>query len=148
MATYVRHIALVVPDLREAEAYYRSLFDMDLIGRETQLEDGRWYSLPAGMGWEEAEGVGVEVKMLALRKGDIVLALFPGPQPPGQVFAIGLAMPGEQVDGVRKRLPAEAEVLIDRSDQFNFFDRYGIRWQLVPPGNQFEMNEPLQLPLA
>jgi catechol 2,3-dioxygenase-like lactoylglutathione lyase family enzyme len=33
-----RHLALVVPDLRAAEDYYRSIFDMELIGREAELD--------------------------------------------------------------------------------------------------------------
>ncbi len=85
MNNYFRHVALVVPDLRQAEQYYLSLFDMELIGPEAELEDGKWYTLPPNKGWEEAEAAGIELGMLALRKGDIVLALFPGSAPPGQV---------------------------------------------------------------
>lgn len=140
MDHYVRHIALVVPDLREAEEYYQSLFQMELIGREAELEDGQWYTLPVGKSWDDAEAAGIELNMLALRKDDIVLAFFPGPNPSGQVFAIGLAMPSAQVAEVKKRLPADAEVLVDESEQFNFRDRYGITWQLVPPGDEFLMN--------
>jgi catechol 2,3-dioxygenase-like lactoylglutathione lyase family enzyme len=140
MKTYARHIALVVPDLREAEAYYQNLFQMELIGREAELDDGQWYTLPVGKGWEDAEAAGIELDMLALRKGDFVLALFPGPHPSGQVYAIGLAMPPEQVAEVRIQLPVEAEVILDHPEQFNFRDRYGISWQLVPPGDEFLMN--------
>ena len=52
MDTYVRHIALVVPDLPEAEAYYQSLFQMALIGREAEQEDGEWYTLPHDKSWD------------------------------------------------------------------------------------------------
>jgi catechol 2,3-dioxygenase-like lactoylglutathione lyase family enzyme len=140
MKSYLRHIALVVPDLREAEEYYQSLYQMELIGREAELDDGKWYTLPAGKSWKDAEAAGIELGMLALRKGDIVLAFFPGPHPSGQVFAIGLALPQAQVAEVKKRLPPDAEVLLDESEQFNFRDRYGIMWQLVPPGDEFLMN--------
>jgi catechol 2,3-dioxygenase-like lactoylglutathione lyase family enzyme len=140
MNRYLRHIALVVPDLREAEEYYQPLFQMELIGREAELDDGKWYTLPAGKSWEDAEAAGIELGMLALRKGDIVLAFFPGPHPSGQVFAIGLALPQAQIAEVKKRLPPEAEILLDESEQFNFRDRYGIMWQLVPPGDEFLMN--------
>lgn len=140
MNSYLRHIALVVPDLREAEEYYQSLFQMKLIGREAELNDGQWYTLPVGKSWKDAEAAGIELGMLALRKGDIVLAFFPGPHPSGQVFAIGLALPQAQVVEVKKRLPPDAEVLLDESEQFNFRDRYGIMWQLVPPGDEFLMN--------
>lgn len=140
MESYLRHIALVVPNLRQAEEYYQSLFQMELVGREAELEDGQWYTLPAGRGWEDAEAAGIELGMLALRKGDVVLALFPGQVQRGQVFAIGLAMPQAQVAKVRKGLPPDAEVLLDHPEQLNFRDRYGIVWQLVPPGDEFLMN--------
>lgn len=140
MESYLRHIALVVPDLQEAEEYYRSLFQMELIGREAELQDGQWYTLPADKGWEEAAAAGIELGMLALRKGDIVLAFFPGQQPSGQVFAVGMAMPQAEISAVRNRLPANVEVILDHSRQFSFRDRYGIRWQLVPPGEEFLMN--------
>ena len=140
MTSYLRHIALVVPNLREVEEYYQFLFQMELIGREAELDDGQWYTLPVGKGWEDAEAAGIELKMLALRKGDVVLALFSGPHLSGQVYAIGLAMPQEQVAEVRNQLPPDAEVILDQSGQFNFRDRYGIIWQLVPPGDEFLMN--------
>lgn len=47
---------------------------------------------------------------------------------------------GLQIAEVRKQLPADTELLIDQSEQFNFRDRYGIVWQLVPPGNELAMN--------
>ena len=81
MASSMRHIALVVPDLREAEAYYQSLFGMELIGREAELEDGLGHTLPFDKGWDDARGVGIELGMLALRKGELVLALFSGDAP-------------------------------------------------------------------
>ena len=89
MGGSIRHIALFVPDLREAEEYYQSLFGMELIGREAELEDGLWYTLPLDKSWDDAEAAGIELGMLALRKGEIVLALFSGDAPQGQVFAIG-----------------------------------------------------------
>jgi len=46
----VRHIALFVSDLRTAERYYQSVFDMELIGRESELADGLWYTLPFDKG--------------------------------------------------------------------------------------------------
>jgi catechol 2,3-dioxygenase-like lactoylglutathione lyase family enzyme len=140
VSTYLRHIALVVPNLQEAEQYYQTLFKMDLIGREAELDDGQWYTLPGDKGWEDADEAGIELGMLALRKGDFVLALFPGQHPPGQVYAIGLAMPQAEIIAVRDRLPPETDVLLDHPEQFNFRDRYGISWQLVPTGAAFLMN--------
>lgn len=56
--------ALIVPNWREAEAYYQPLFQMELIGREAERDDGRWYTLPVGKGWEDAEAAGIEVLLL------------------------------------------------------------------------------------
>jgi hypothetical protein len=49
-------------------------------------------------------------------------------------------MPQEQMAEVRKHLPPDAEVILDLSERFTFRDRYGIVWQLVPPGDEFLMN--------
>jgi catechol 2,3-dioxygenase-like lactoylglutathione lyase family enzyme len=35
-----KHVALVVPDLRVAETFYRVTFDMTVLGREAWGEDG------------------------------------------------------------------------------------------------------------
>lgn len=51
MVTEIRHIAIFVPDLREAEAYYQEIFDMQIVGRESMLSDGQWYSMPPDRGW-------------------------------------------------------------------------------------------------
>lgn len=140
MKHYVRHIALVVPDIQEAEQCYQELFDMELIGREAELDDGHWYTLPHDKGWREAEAAGRELGMCALRKGHVVLAFFPGPHPTGQVFAIGLAMPQDLVAAVKDLLPVNTEVILDHPEQFNYRDQYGISWQLVPAGKDFLMN--------
>jgi catechol 2,3-dioxygenase-like lactoylglutathione lyase family enzyme len=138
MKISLSHIALFVPDLRAAEAYYRTLFDMQLIGREAPLDDGLWYTLPFDMGWDDAEAAGVKLGMLALRNEDFVLALFLGDAPPGQVFSIGLSMPEAGVAGVRDRLPAETEVLDDGPDALVFRDPYQIEWQITLPGRDFQ----------
>ena len=83
MNSSVRHIALFVPDLRSAERYYRSIFDMELVGRETELADGQWYTLPFDKGWGEAEAAGIELGMVFLRKDDFGLGLFRGIGPAG-----------------------------------------------------------------
>ncbi len=137
MASSLRHIALAVPDLREAEAYYQSVFGMELIGREAELEDGLWYTLPLDKGWDDARAAGIDLGMLTLRKGEIVLALFSGDAPQGQVFAIRLAMSPEEIAKIRSRLPSDAEVGMDEPDGLEFRDPYKIIWQLSVPGGGF-----------
>ncbi len=124
MISSLRHIAVFVPDLRAAEHYYQSVFDMELIGREAELSDGLWYTLPFDKGWDEAEAAGIELGMLALRKDEFVLALFRGDAPPGQIYVISLAMPTEEMAKVRARLPQDAQVSEDAPDRLEFRDPY------------------------
>ena len=133
--TALRHIALVVPDLRAAEAYYQPLLGMRLIGREAQLDDGLWYSLPPDKGWVDAEAAGIKLGMLALRRGAFVLALMEGDVQPGQVYAIGLSMNPQEIAEVRARLPANAEVERNDPDSLVFRDPYGITWQIGTGGD-------------
>jgi len=124
MNSSLRHIALFVPDLRRAESYYQSVFDMELVGREAELADGQWYTLPFDKGWEEAEVAGLELGMLALRKDEFGLALFRGNLPAGQVNVIGPRMHIEEIARVRARLPDNTQVLEDEPDYLEFRDPY------------------------
>jgi catechol 2,3-dioxygenase-like lactoylglutathione lyase family enzyme len=133
----VRHVALFVPDLRAAEGYYQSVFDMELVGREAELPDGQWYTLPFDKGWDEAEAAGIDLGTLALRKDEFGLALFKGNAPPGQVYVIGLKMPVEEIAGVRARLPEDTHILEDAPKYLEFLDPYQITWQVMLPGTKF-----------
>ncbi|MDX1614149.1 MAG: VOC family protein [Candidatus Promineifilaceae bacterium] len=130
----VRHIALMVPDLKAAEAYYRELFAMSLIGREAPGEGGQWYTLPPDKDWDDVEAAGVELGMVGLRHDDFVLALFQGDVPRGQVPFIGLYVSPEELAAVRDRLPAGTAVLADRAGYLEFFDIYQIVWQVSESG--------------
>ena len=133
----LRHIALFVSNLRLAERYYQSVFAMELIGREAELADGLWYTLPFDKGWDEAEVAGIELGMLALRKDEFCLALFRGDAPAGQVNVIGLKMPMEEIAAVRARLPEGTPVSEDAPDSLEFRDPYQITWQILFPGSKF-----------
>ena len=135
MNSSYRHIALVVPNLQAAERYYQSIFDMELVGREAELTDGQWYTLPFDKGWDEAKAAGIELGMLLLRKDKIVLALFRGDAALGQVCVIGLTMPKEEMVGVRARLPEEKQVIEYAEDYLEFRDPYQITWQISLPGS-------------
>jgi catechol 2,3-dioxygenase-like lactoylglutathione lyase family enzyme len=130
MISWLRHIAVFVPDLQMAECYYQSVFDMELIGREAEMSDGLWYTLPLDKGWDEAEAAGIELGMVAIRKSEFVLALFRGDAPRGQVYAIGLTMPAEEIARVRSRLPQDAQVSEDAPGHLEFRDPYRIIWQI------------------
>ena len=74
MNSSVLHTALFVPHLRRAESYYQLIFDMELIGREAELADGQWYTLPFDKAWEGADAAGIELGMVCLRTDDFGLA--------------------------------------------------------------------------
>jgi hypothetical protein len=75
--------------------------------------------------------------MVALRKGEIVLALFAGDPQQGQVFAIGLTLSAGEIAGIQSRLRSNAEVGMDEPDGLEFRDPYKIIWQISVPGNEF-----------
>ena len=137
MNSSIRHIALFVPDLRTAENYYQPIFDMELIGREAELADGLWYTLPFDKGWDDADAAGIQLDMLGLRKDEFALALFRGDAPAGQVNVIGLRMSVEEIARVRARLPGDTQVLEDQPDYLEFRDPYQITWQIMFPGSKF-----------
>ena len=137
MNSSIRHIALFVPDLRTAEHYYQSIFDMELIGREAELADGLWYTLPFDKGWDEADAAGIKLDMVGLRKDEFALAFFRGDAPVGQVNVIGLRMLIDEIARVRARLPGDTQVLEDESDYLEFRDTYLITWQIMFPGSKF-----------
>jgi catechol 2,3-dioxygenase-like lactoylglutathione lyase family enzyme len=122
MISSLRHIALFVPDLQTAEHDYQSIFDKELIGREAELADGLWYSLPFDKGWDEAEAAGIELGMLLLRKDQFGLGLFRGDAPPGQVYVNGLKVHIDEIARVRARPRGDTQVLEDEPDYLEFRD--------------------------
>jgi catechol 2,3-dioxygenase-like lactoylglutathione lyase family enzyme len=131
LLTFVRHIALFVPDLQEAERFYNDLFEMDLIGREIEKEDGLGYTLPFDKSWENLKTAGVVLDMTALRKGEFVLALFRGMKPLGQVFAIGLSTSKKDIKAIHDRLQTEIKIEVIQPDRLEFIDPYHITWQIA-----------------
>ena len=130
MLTYVSHVALFVPDLQEAEKFYKDLFDMDLIGREIEKEDGLGYTLPFDKGWEDVKIAGMELTMLALRKGNFVLALFNKEEPLGQVYVIGLGTSEEDINSIHSRIQSDITILEFHQGFLEFIDPYQITWQI------------------
>lgn len=131
MNASVSHIALFVPNLQEAERFYKDLFEMELIGREVEKEDGLWYTLPFDKGWEDATAAGIDVGMSALRRGKFVLALFRGAHPPGQVFAIGLSATEEEIKAIYERLSPDIKIEEFQPGRLEFLDPYHITWQIA-----------------
>ncbi|HSN93738.1 MAG TPA: VOC family protein [Anaerolineaceae bacterium] len=131
MSVFVSHIALFVPDLQEAERFYKHLFDMELIGREIENEEGMGYTLPFDKSWEDVKAAGVDLHMLALRMGSFVLAMFKGAQAPGQVYVIGLGMTEEDIKAIHSRIQDGNFATQFRPDYLEFVDPYQITWQIA-----------------
>jgi catechol 2,3-dioxygenase-like lactoylglutathione lyase family enzyme len=131
MLTSISHIALFVPDLQEAERFYKDLFEMKLIGREIEKEDGLGYTLPFDKGWEDVNTAGLVLDMTALKKGKFVLALFRGIKPPGQVFAIGLSASKKDIKAIRDRLQPDIKIEVFQPDRLEFIDPYHRTWQIA-----------------
>lgn len=135
------HIAIFVPDLPAAETYYQRLFDMELLMRETPLKDNLWYTLPVEKGWADAQAAGIELLMVALQRGDFVLALFQGgPAPQKTVLEIGVMMAAAEISSVRQRLLVSGEILDHEHGDLLFNDPFGYRWHLRPEGQTFQSN--------
>lgn len=131
-ALQVAHIAITVPDLEQAEAYYRALFDMEVVTREELGPDGD-RQLPRDKDWSDARRAGIHLYMVALRREGFVLALFDEASPfirelghsHYRPLFIGLSMPADAIARVRGGLPAE-----DWDEESGGFrDRYGVGWQ-------------------
>lgn len=137
MTVRLRHVALVVPDLRPAETYYQTIFSADLIGREARLADGLWYTMRPEHNWDDADNGSIDIGMVALRKDEMVLALFAGGAETAQPLFIGLAMEPAEIALVRSRLPQGTEVTADTASGLAFRDRYGVRWQLSDDATPF-----------
>jgi hypothetical protein len=138
MTASLEFIALFVPDLRQAEEYYCSLFEMDVVTRETQQNDGFWYAVPPVKGWSDLEKTEISLNMLALRRDDFVLALFEGTPVSGQIFAIGLSMTVEEIMTIKDRIPAQNVVRYEEGRMLQFRDVYDTFWQIYVTPYEFQ----------
>jgi catechol 2,3-dioxygenase-like lactoylglutathione lyase family enzyme len=123
-----KYIALFVPDLRAAESHYRDLFAMELLFREGRLGES-WGTLPAGKDWDDADRARVTLKMVALRRGEFVLALFQGDPRPGTVLEICFGLSDEEIDELTANLP-EGVSLVGEEGTLKLDDAFGYRWTL------------------
>lgn len=129
-----RHVALHVPDLRDAEDYYTALLGMTVLFREGLLgeaEAATWATLPPDRGWDDAAAAGVTLGMVALQRDELVIALFLGTGSGEQINKLGVLMDDEAIDDVAARLPPGASLVSHRRGSLELVDRYRIHWQLA-----------------
>jgi catechol 2,3-dioxygenase-like lactoylglutathione lyase family enzyme len=136
VAFVCNYLALYVPDLQAAEDFYRRVFGVDVLFRETE-RDGEWWTLPAETAWHEAVAADIEVGMVALRRGSFVLALFPGTPQRGAVHEVSIGLGADEIDSLRAH-PPDGLHLLEQSNRFmRFEDPFGFRWVLQPPDAEF-----------
>ena len=129
-----KHLAIAVRDLRAAEDFYRRIFGMDLLFRESDPEgDDSWYTLPPEKGWEDAERAGIELAMVALERDAFVLALFRGAPQPGTLHEVCFGLAADEVEVVRAKLRKEAITPEWSEGWLRFDDPFGFRWTLQEP---------------
>lgn len=130
MGYRVGHLALFVSDLRAGEAFYQRTFDMEVLFREAEMDDGTWHTLRPGTDWDDAAEAGVEIRMVALQRDGFTLPIFVGRPQPGTVLEIGVAVPLEEIEGISARLPDSATRLRQECGDLIFEDPFGFRWHI------------------
>ena len=158
----LHHLVLRIPDLGEAESFYRDLFDLDVLFREGS-KDGEFGALPDGLDWEAATEKGVEPGMSFLGRDEFALALMEdsveqrptneasGRRPQaesasnaeaGRLDHLALELDADDRDAIRDRaadLDCEFEA---KSHAVFVTDRYGVEWELnassPPPETPFD----------
>jgi catechol 2,3-dioxygenase-like lactoylglutathione lyase family enzyme len=133
----LKYVALYVPDLHDAERFYRDVFEMEVRFRESEGDDRRWYTVRPGVDWAELDEREVRIDMVALQRDQFVLALFRGDPQPGTVHEICVTAPAGELPDLRERLPAEATLLEADEHSLRFEDPFGFRWAVHSPGLQF-----------
>ena len=136
MAFACKYIALHVPDLRTAEGFYRQVFGVEVLFRETE-RDGEWWEIRTERAWEDVEAAGVGVHMVALGREDLVLAFFRREAGPGALYEVSIALAPDEIDMLRARPPSGMHVLEEADDYLRFEDTFGLRWVLQPPKAEF-----------
>jgi catechol 2,3-dioxygenase-like lactoylglutathione lyase family enzyme len=128
----VTHIALVVTPLRQAEAFYQTLFALEVAFREGETADG-WYTLPPAASWEDAEAAGIALELCSLHRDGFTLALEEGPGTAGgRLSHLGLQVDAADLERLRMQAPASGcQVVMDRPTLLVFDDPYGVRWEVT-----------------
>jgi hypothetical protein len=75
--------------------------------------------------------------MVALRRDDFVLALFPGAPAAGAVYEMSLGLAAREIDRWRERPPDGATLIEQRAGFVRFDDPFGFRWVLQESDLEF-----------
>jgi catechol 2,3-dioxygenase-like lactoylglutathione lyase family enzyme len=137
------HLALRVERLREAEAFYRTLFLMEVAFREAETPDG-WGTLPDLADWDDAEQAGIQLGLVMLHRDGIRLALEAADAvaQDGQLSHVGVFVDEQEMERLRQvAAPSGCRIVTDRERALVFDDPFGVRWEL----NTFAYDDPASL---
>ena len=144
MAAYeFTHIALRVVRLREAEAFYRELFALDVAFREAEAPEG-WATLPESADWDDAERAGIQLGLVMLHAGNLRLALEAADAVVADGWLSHLGVRVDETELTRLRETAAklgGGIVSDRPQALVFDDPFGVRWEL----NTFPYDDPRRL---
>jgi len=136
VAFVCKYVALYVPDLRAAEDFYRRVFGVEPLFREAE-RDGQWWAVPDGRTWDDVLAAGVEIRMTALRRDALVLALFHGEPRPGTVHEVSIGLDPSEIEGLGERPPDGLRIVERREGFLRFDDPFGFRWVVQRPDAVF-----------
>ena len=134
------HVALRVKRLREAEAYYRTLFALEVAWREAETPDG-WGTLPESADWDDAERAGIQLGIVMLHRDGFRLALEAADEVSGagHLSHLGVFVDEQELRRVRETAASSGcTVVVDREQALIIDDRFGVRWEL----NTFAYDDP------
>jgi catechol 2,3-dioxygenase-like lactoylglutathione lyase family enzyme len=144
MARYeFTHVALRVTNLREAEAFYQELYELEVAFREAETPAG-WATLPASATWDDAERAKIQLGLTMLYRGGLRLALeaVNSVAAESQLSHVGIHVAGRELSRLS---PTAARlgcaIVTDRADALVFDDRWGVRWEI----NTFPYHDPKRL---
>lgn len=130
----VEHIAIRVANIRRAEEFYSSFFQMDVMLR-ARREGENWTRLPADYDWDAGLREGVICELVYLQTGNLALVLLEAGR--GAIFVeprlghISLRVSAEALTTLRAQaLVRSAPVTTDQPHSFVFQDPFGVTWHL------------------
>jgi catechol 2,3-dioxygenase-like lactoylglutathione lyase family enzyme len=140
----LHHIVVTADDVPADEAFYRDLFDMEVLFREGTL-DGDPGTVPEDVAWDEAVARGVDPYMSFLGRDDFFLAVANGngATTGGRVDHVALSVDEPTFESITERAGQfGCEVERNASHHRTIQDRLGIEWELNsnprPPGPAFD----------
>jgi catechol 2,3-dioxygenase-like lactoylglutathione lyase family enzyme len=137
------HVALRVERLREAEAFYRGLFALEVAFREAETPEG-WRTLPPSADWEDAERAGINLGLVMLYRDGFRLALeaVESVADDGRLSHVGVFASEDELDRLRVAAPAAGcQIANDHPQSLILDDPLGVRWEL----NTFPYDDPPNL---